>query len=71
MPYYNLRRVNGQKTFTAQRMNDERALFYFSILVGEELTFDGAGSPPYLLGRRIFSAGPVDVGTPVYRRDAP
>jgi len=70
MPYYNLRRVNGQKTFTAQRMNDERALFYFSILVGEELTFDGAGLPPYLLGRRIFSAGPVDVGTRVYRRDA-
>ena len=37
MPYYNLRRVNDQKTFTARRVSDASALFYFSILVGENL----------------------------------
>jgi hypothetical protein len=67
MPYYNLRRVNDQKTYTAQRVSDAGELFYFSILVGEQLTFDGAGSPPYLLGKRAFSVGPVDTRTPVYR----
>jgi hypothetical protein len=69
MPYYNLKRVSDQRIFTAQRVNDAGALFYFSILVGEELTFDGAGSPPYLLGKRSFSVRPVDTRTPVYRVD--
>jgi hypothetical protein len=67
MPYYNLRRVNDQKIFTARRVSDEGALFYFSILVGERLTFDGAGPPPYLLGKRPFSVAPVDAKKPVYR----
>ena len=69
MPYYNLRRVKDEKLFTAFRMNDEQALFYFSILAGEPLTFDGAGTPPYLLGKRQFSARPVSTKTPVYRQD--
>ena len=49
MPYYNLQRIKDQKIFTAFRATDQRALFYFSLLVGEPLTFDGAGAAPYLL----------------------
>ena len=49
MAYYNLRRVDDQKSFTAFRADDQRALFYFSIVVGEALTFDGTGASPYLL----------------------
>jgi hypothetical protein len=57
MPYCHLRRGTDQKTFTAQPVNDHGALFYFSILVGEGLTFDGAGLPAYLLGK-CFLSGP-------------
>jgi hypothetical protein len=69
LPYYNLQRVKDQKIFTAFRSNDERALFYFSILVGEPLTFAGMGAAPFLLEKRQFSALPVDATTPVYRKD--
>jgi hypothetical protein len=71
MAYYNLQRMKDQKTFTGSRASDQAALFYFSILVGEELRFDGSGSPPYLLGKRAFAVRPVDPKTPVYRMDAP
>lgn len=67
MPYYNLHRANDKKTFTALRENDKAALLYFSILVGEALTFSGSGDPPYLLGKRVFSVKPVKTATPVYR----
>jgi len=70
MPYYNLQRAKDQKLFTTTRARDDLALFYFSVLVGEPLTFDGSGTPPYLLGKRRFSVGPVAATTPVYRRDA-
>ena len=70
MPYYNLQRVKDQKLFTATRVNDDSALFYFSVLVGEPLSFDGTGAPPYLLGKRQFSVRPVAATTPVYRKDA-
>jgi len=70
MSYYNLQRVTDQKVYTAFRTTDEQALFYFSILVGEPLTFEGAGAPPYLLGKRQFSVRRVDAKTPVYRKDA-
>jgi hypothetical protein len=70
MAYYNLRRVADQKSFIASRTDDQRALFYFSILVGEELTFDGSGASPYLLGRRTFAVGPLKTNRPVYRKVA-
>ena len=70
MAYYTLRRANDQKTFTAWRATDERALFYFSILTGQELTFEGGGSPPYVLGKRVFAGQPVTSKAPVYRKDA-
>ena len=70
MAYYNLCRVAGQKSFTALRADDQRALFYFSILVGEELSFDGTGASPYLLGRRAFAVRPIETNRPVYRKAA-
>jgi hypothetical protein len=65
MAYYNLRRLYDQRNFTAFRISDERSLFYFTIMAGEELTFDAAGPTPYLLGKRAF-----DTKTPVYRKHA-
>jgi hypothetical protein len=65
MSHYNLRRTADNKTYMAMRSSDERALFYFSIVVGEKLTFEGEGAPPNLLGRRIFF-GPIVAKTPVY-----
>lgn len=70
MPYYNLRRQNDGKIFTALRRNDDDALFYFSILAGEQLSLAGSGTPPYLLGEKIFATRPVTTAIPVYRAGA-
>jgi hypothetical protein len=71
MPFYNLQRVKDQKIFTTTRVNDDSALFYFSVLVGEPLSFEGSGAPPYRLGKCQFSVRPVAATTPVYRQDGP
>jgi hypothetical protein len=68
MPRYQLRRVADQKVFTAVRESTDLALFYFSVLTGDELSLDGRGPPPYLFGSRITPVGPVDARTPVYRK---
>ncbi|HEX3537238.1 MAG TPA: hypothetical protein VHU15_10765 [Stellaceae bacterium] len=68
MAYYNLKRAADQKLFTAYRTDDEAALFYFSVLTGDELTFDGDGPPPYLFGRQRFSTKPIATQIPVYRK---
>lgn len=70
MAYYNLRRRSDQKLLTAYRADDPAALFYFSLLLGEELIFDGNGPPPYLFGRQSFATKPIATQIPVYRRAA-
>ena len=69
MALYNLKRVADQKLFSTQRENADAAMFYFSILTGEGLSFDGDGPPPYLLGSRVTPVGRVDTTVPVYRKD--
>jgi len=70
MALYGLKRISDQKQFRAQRDSSDAALFYFSILTGEELTLDGVGQPPYLFGSGATPAGRVDTTIPVYRKNA-
>jgi hypothetical protein len=70
MAYYNLTRARDRRRFTAYRADDQAALFYFSLLVGEELSFDGDGPPPYLFGKQRFATKPIATPTPVYRKAA-
>ena len=70
MALYRLHRVTDRKTFTAQRVDEKSALFYFSLLTGDRLSLQGSGDPPYLLGSRPTPVGPVALKTPVYREDA-
>ena len=69
MGLYNLKRMSDDKLYAAQRDSADAAMFYFSVLVGEALSFDGAGPPPYLLGSRVTPVGAVNPTIPVYRRN--
>lgn len=66
MPYYNLKRMSDDQEFATPAASDVEALFYFSREAGEQLTFDGDGQPPYLLGKLMDSLGWVDLTVAVY-----
>jgi hypothetical protein len=66
MPYYNLERLSDGQQFTTPAGNDPEALFYLSRQAGEQLTFDGDGPPPYLLGKQMEPLGWVNRDTAVY-----
>jgi hypothetical protein len=66
MPYYNLKRMSDEQEFATAAATDAEALFYFSRDAGEQLTLDGDGPPPYLLGKRMEPLGWVDLNIAVY-----
>lgn len=66
MPYYNLERVADRAQFQTIAASDDGALFVFSKKVGETLTFDGDGPPPYLFQRSFTSQHWVKPEIPVY-----
>ena len=69
MAKYQLIRVADRKVFTAQRRDRDHALFYFSIVTGEALSFAGSGKAPYLMGLSPIPVGPVETNIPIYRED--
>jgi hypothetical protein len=68
MPYYNLKRLADGQDFDTPAGDDDEAFFYLSREVGEELTLEGEGPPPYLLGKRMEPMGWVNTDIAVYKK---
>jgi hypothetical protein len=52
MPRYALWRQADDRTYTEQASDDEQALIAFGQILGVELTLEGEGPCPFMLGRR-------------------
>lgn len=52
MPRYALWRLQDDRTYTEQAADDSEALIVFGQSLGMELTLQGEGPCPYMLGRR-------------------
>lgn len=52
MPRYALWRQSDDYTYTEQASDDEQALIAFGQSLGMELTLEGEGPCPYMMGRR-------------------
>ena len=68
MPYYRLERVSDGQKFDIPAADDDEALFMFSTRVGEGLSFDGDGPPPYLFGRTMTAIAFMKADIPVYQK---
>jgi hypothetical protein len=65
VPAYSLERICEGKLFSCLALNDAGALFLLSKEVGRQLTFEGDGPPPFLLGE-ADDQGWVRPDRPVY-----
>ena len=68
---YRLQRVSDGEEFDELCASDAEALAKLGQKVGEELTFEGSGDPPYLLGKRsdTTTTGWMGPDIPVYLRE--